>query len=123
MQVSKRRRSSSGSTKLDYYNSVGLQVGSKHLISHIVKAYLGKDCSYLSCLSLESLRLSRKVGCVRTNDSFRVKFPFTVSTSFKNESVCVRKVPFTVSTSLKNESVSEESSFYYVNLVKKCISR
>ena len=72
MQVSKGRRSSSGSTKLDYCNNVGLQVGSKHLISHIVKAYLGKDFSYLSCLSLESLRLSRKVGCVRTNDSFRM---------------------------------------------------
>ena len=39
------------------YNNVGLQVGSKHLISHIVNIYLVKDCSYLSCLSLESLRL------------------------------------------------------------------
>jgi len=45
MQVSKRRRSSSSSARLDYYNSVGLKVGSKHLITYIVNAYLEKDSS------------------------------------------------------------------------------
>jgi len=34
-----------GSARLDYYHSVGLKVGSKHLITYIVNAYLEKDSS------------------------------------------------------------------------------